>query len=323
MSGLALPPSPRIDIDALRATVALSEVVGRRVKLKRAGRELVGLCPFHNERSASFGVNDDKGRYHCFGCGASGDVVDFVQATEGLPFLEATKWLGAEVWPAVDPVAREAAVKADSAERLAKIADAKAIWAAAIPAPSTPAEFYLRSRGITAAAPRSIRYAATWAWKDYQTGETSPMIPALIGAVQAPGGAVTGIQRIFLEPDGQGKAAMPAPKRSLGHLVGGALRLGPPARELLICEGPEDALSLAQELPEQSVWCALGTGLWPQMVLPDVVETVTLCGDNNDAGRAAVDAASLAFTSAGRTVRTMFPDPAFVDFNDQLRGIAR
>ena len=78
-------------LDELRARVPVSGVVGRRVKLTRAGREMKGCCPFHNEKSPSFYVNDEKGFYHCFGCGAHGDVIRFMTDNMGLPFMEAVK----------------------------------------------------------------------------------------------------------------------------------------------------------------------------------------------------------------------------------------
>src|SRR3546814_2592633 len=59
-------------LDELRNRLTLSAVVGRRVKLVKRGREHSGLCPFHNEKTPSFTVSDDKGFYHCFGCGAHG-----------------------------------------------------------------------------------------------------------------------------------------------------------------------------------------------------------------------------------------------------------
>jgi DNA primase len=83
-------------LDELRARVPVSGVVGRRVKLTRAGREMKGCCPFHNEKSPSFYVNDEKGFYHCFGCGAHGDVIRFMTDNMGLPFIEAVKQLAAE-----------------------------------------------------------------------------------------------------------------------------------------------------------------------------------------------------------------------------------
>ena len=83
-------------LDELRLRVRLTDVVGRKVKLVRKGRESGGLCPFHNEKTPSFTVNDDKGFYHCFGCGAHGNVIDFVMNTEGLAFAEAVERLAGE-----------------------------------------------------------------------------------------------------------------------------------------------------------------------------------------------------------------------------------
>lgn len=75
--------------DKLRSSILVSEVVGKRVKLKQRGQEFSGLCPFHNEKSPSFTVNDQKGFYHCFGCAAHGDVISFVMDSEGLDFKDA------------------------------------------------------------------------------------------------------------------------------------------------------------------------------------------------------------------------------------------
>lgn len=86
---------PGIDIDALKAGVDIAEVVGRYVQLRRNGRELVGLCPFHAENSPSFYVIPAKGMVHCFGCGAHHDVIGFVQAITGCDFREACAQLGA------------------------------------------------------------------------------------------------------------------------------------------------------------------------------------------------------------------------------------
>ena len=82
-------------LDELRARINLSEVIARRVQLKKAGgrAEWSGLCPFHNERTPSFTVSDDKGFYHCFGCGENGSAIDFVMKTDGLSFPEAVERL--------------------------------------------------------------------------------------------------------------------------------------------------------------------------------------------------------------------------------------
>ena len=90
---MAFPPE---FLDEIRNRLPLSETVGRRVRLIRRGREHTGLCPFHNEKTPSFTVNDDKAFYHCFGCGAHGDVIGFVMQTEGLSFPEAVEKLAGQ-----------------------------------------------------------------------------------------------------------------------------------------------------------------------------------------------------------------------------------
>ncbi|HUN52449.1 MAG TPA: CHC2 zinc finger domain-containing protein, partial [Candidatus Sulfotelmatobacter sp.] len=74
----------------------LSSLVARRVRLIKRGREYSGLCPFHNEKSPSFTVSDDKGFFHCFGCGAHGDAIEFVRRSDGLSFPEAVEALAKE-----------------------------------------------------------------------------------------------------------------------------------------------------------------------------------------------------------------------------------
>lgn len=83
-------------IEGLRDQINLPALIGRTVKLERRGRNHVGLCPFHQEKSPSFSVNEDKGFYHCFGCGAHGDAFSFVMETQGLGFVEAVELLAAE-----------------------------------------------------------------------------------------------------------------------------------------------------------------------------------------------------------------------------------
>lgn len=79
--------------EKLRSTILTSEVVGKKVKLKQRGKEFQGLCPFHNEKTPSFTVNDAKGFYHCFGCSAHGDIISFVMNNEGLDYKDAVNKL--------------------------------------------------------------------------------------------------------------------------------------------------------------------------------------------------------------------------------------
>src|ERR1700734_3219873 len=93
-------------LEELRARLPVSEVVGRRVKLKRAGREWKGLSPFQQEKSPSFTVNDQKGFYHDFSYGKHGDIISFLMETEGVGFSEAVERLASLAGvplPAVTP----------------------------------------------------------------------------------------------------------------------------------------------------------------------------------------------------------------------------
>src|SRR3954449_3503063 len=106
---MAFPPG---FLDELRARVSLADLVGRRVRLVRRGREHSGLCPFHNEKTPSFYVVEDKSFFHCFGCGAHGDAIGFVMRADNLDFIEAVEKLSGEaglVVPPATPQERELA----------------------------------------------------------------------------------------------------------------------------------------------------------------------------------------------------------------------
>lgn len=83
-----------IDIDALRASTDLAALISTRVKLTRRGQEWVGLCPFHTERTPSFAVVPNKHFFHCHGCGAHGDALDWIMRTENVSLIQAAARLG-------------------------------------------------------------------------------------------------------------------------------------------------------------------------------------------------------------------------------------
>ncbi|MGN7619124.1 MAG: CHC2 zinc finger domain-containing protein [Ehrlichia sp.] len=80
-------------IDIIKNSIKLSDVVGQKVKLVKKGNSIIGLCPFHSEKTPSFTVNDEKGLYYCFGCGASGDVIQFTCDVNALDFRGAINYL--------------------------------------------------------------------------------------------------------------------------------------------------------------------------------------------------------------------------------------
>lgn len=139
-------------LDQLRSRITLSALIGRSTRLTRAGREFKACCPFHNEKSPSFTVNDEKGFYHCFGCGAHGDAIRWMTDHQGLAFMDAVKELAAEAGmdvPAPDPRMARAAEKRDSLHDVT--AAAQEWFVANLAAPDGEgARAYLSTRGFDA-----------------------------------------------------------------------------------------------------------------------------------------------------------------------------
>ncbi|WP_294390380.1 CHC2 zinc finger domain-containing protein [uncultured Sphingomonas sp.] len=309
-------------VDQAKQRYNISDVIGRYTKLKKAGaRALRGLCPFHSERTPSFHVYDADGGFHCFGCAAHGDIIDFLRLKQGVGMLDAVRWLDSAALPEVTEEQRAQQRAEDEADRAASIELARTVWRKAVPAAGTPAETYAQARGIRIPLPPSIRFARTPAWYDRETDECGPNIPAVIGCVQGADGEFMGIQRIFLGKGGREKARMPKPKLTLGRFMEGALRLGAPAEQIIECEGPEDGWTLMQEMPGSTVWVALGTSNMAAMRFPEGVRSVRVAGDNGTAGETAAAAALKAHAERGLAVDGFFPIAGFKDFNDQLRGV--
>src|SRR5579863_10634738 len=160
---MAFPPG---FLDELRSRVSLADLVGKRVRLTRKGREYGGLCPFHNEKTPSFYVVEDKGFFHCFGCGAHGDAVGFVMRSENLDFIEAIERLaglaGLQV-PQQTPQEREKAQRQKTLlEALAAAAKfyEERLWSPA----GQRGRDYLERRGLDEETMRRFRLG--WAGED-------------------------------------------------------------------------------------------------------------------------------------------------------------
>ncbi|MDD9950435.1 MAG: DNA primase, partial [Zetaproteobacteria bacterium] len=142
--------TPQLKDQILRA-VQMEQLVGEEVTLQKRGNRLTGLCPFHDEKSPSFYIFDDH--YHCFGCGAHGDAISYVQAQQGLGFIDALKWLGRRF--GVDVTALDRSEKKIGEWRrrtqLAKlIVDAHDFFRAKLAsAQGEEARAYLRERGLS------------------------------------------------------------------------------------------------------------------------------------------------------------------------------
>lgn len=315
-------PAPTDRFDRLNATLLpqLPTLVKAWLPAGRAaGPEWTSLNPRrHDRRPGSFRVNLRSGRWADFATGeGGGDPVSLYAYlfTDGRQGAAARALDGGRI--AVQPVAAPKVAKAANpdVDEVRRIARARAIYAAAGPI-GGPAEAYLISRGLRPVPAWTRLRTAVLRYPD--TGEH----PAIVAPIRGASGSLEGIQRTFLTLDGR-KLSVRDPKLSLGRVRGGAIRLGDPAAEQVLCEGLEDGLSLAQELPGASVWAAPGAGMLAAMCLPPIVSSVIIAADTDAVGEQAARRAAERFVSEGRQVRIMRPELAFKDWNDQLRGLVR
>src|SRR5579862_8090980 len=146
-------------LEDLRARLPVSEVVGKRVKLKRAGREWKGLSPFNKEKTPSFTVNDQKGFYHDFSSGKHGSIFDFVMETEGVTFPEAVERLAQMAGLAVPAPSPEAEAREERRKTLHEIVELAAGFFQSTLASRNGARGrgYLADRGLTAATQLRFR----------------------------------------------------------------------------------------------------------------------------------------------------------------------
>src|SRR5262245_45729226 len=143
---------PDETLQAIRDRISIVEVVSAYVSLKRAGRNYTGLCPFHTEKTPSFTVSDERGLYHCFGCGESGTVFTFVMRMERLEFLDAVEQLAKRAGRTLP--ARDAADPAPQRRQQLYAANARAekfFEEALASGIGTGARRYLEQRGLSAA----------------------------------------------------------------------------------------------------------------------------------------------------------------------------
>ncbi len=342
-------------LDELRARVGLAALIGRRVKLTRAGREMKGCCPFHNEKTPSFYVNEDKGFYHCFGCGAHGDAIGFAMADGGLSFIEAVKLLAAEAGLSVPDSAPRDADTAHRAE-LTDLLDFAARWfqQQLDGLKGADARAYLERRAVS---PELVRAFGLGFAPDSRTALTAALKaefhaidPTMIQAAGLAGESDDGARydrfrgRLMFPINsrsgkmvGFGGRALGAtepkylnsaegPLFAKGRLLYNFHRAAPDARKtgrLLIVEGYMDVIGLARVGIKGAV-APLGTALTEdQLALAwSVVDEPVLAFDGDSAGiRAAARAAAraLAVLKPGKSLRFMTL-PAGQDPDDLARS---
>ncbi len=323
-------------LDDLRARADIVEVIGAQVRLRKAGRNYVGLCPFHQEKTPSFSVNRERGFFHCFGCGVGGTVFDFVMRVEALTFPEAVRSLarryGVEIpergEPGMPSSEREALI---TANQVAAEFYAHVLW-------NTPdgsiAREYLKSRAITVETAKTFMLG-------YAPARPSSLAAALNRRGLAKPGAVLGLVRE--DSDGARdlfRARLMFPIRDVQARVigfGGRVLdqrlpkyinspespLYSKARSIygisearqtivandrvIVVEGYIDAIMLAQAGFKETV-ASLGTALTADQlrILGRYTKNVLACFDGDDAGRHASLRALEVFLDAGLLARGVF-----------------
>jgi CHC2 zinc finger/Toprim domain len=307
-------------LDELRIRTRLSDLVSRHgVKLVRRGCEFVGLCPFHRERTPSFTVADDKQFFHCFGCGAHGDVFAFLMLVDNIDFRTAVAKIAGGLGAEMPEALRVGAVSnidplGDKEGRNRKLA--WQLWTAAGDPRGTLVEKYLHHRGLEPPANPVLRWLPR-CWNR----ETGRELPAMLARVDGPDGKFTAVHRTWLLPDGSGKAALHEPKWSLGPTRGAAVRLAPLGPVLAVAEGVETALTaIVAGVP---AWAALSVGGIERLALPREVVEITIIADHDRSGigKRVAQRASQRFLAEGRRVRVAQPPEPGTDLNDVLLGL--
>lgn len=167
------------DIERLRSTLSITDVVSQYVALRRVGRNMVGLCPFHAEKSGSFNVREETGRYRCFGCGAAGDMFTFVQEIEHVDFVTAVETLAGKVGMTLTYTSGGQTKERQRRKKLIEAMQVAVEWyhQRLLTAPDArEARDYLRRRGLAGDTARQFRLG--WAPDDWDAFARESGLPA-------------------------------------------------------------------------------------------------------------------------------------------------
>lgn len=332
LNGVAYTPEPSVhyDLDAivarLRAT-AESWVPRHFPKGRRVGDEwrlanIQGAVPRKNGSCVIALTGDRAGDWHEFDGGQGGGPLSALEEAEKLSgrdlFAYAAELVG---WSPGAPARREPGVAAkperDPSREIAFILER------AVPFAGTPAEAYLRGRGLAFAGDTTDLLAH----HDLTHWETKSGYPAMIGVVRDVAGEVVALHRTYLQvdaeaPDTVTKAAVSKPRMMLGKVAGGAVRLAPinPGSALGLCEGIETGLAAMMSCPGLPVWATLSATNLEQVKLPPEARRIVILADHDasGAGTRAAETAARRLRGEGRQVAIALPPGEGEDFNDVL-----
>ncbi len=341
-------------IEEVRARTRIVEVVGARVKLARRGRQHWGLCPFHNEKSPSFSVSEERGFYHCFGCAAHGDAFRFLMNTEGLSFPEAVTRLAERAGLRIPDATPEDRVREEERKTaLDVLEEACRFFEARLrEKDAAPARAYLKSRGLDAETITSFRigfapdsrialkaYLATKGINPGQMAEAGLLTrpdegePAdlfrnrITFAIRDQRGKVSGFGARTLLPDGKPKY-LNSPDSAVFHKgktlfnIDKARKAAFERQAIIVVEGYLDVIALAQAGFPHAV-APLGTALTEEqlILLWKMAPEPFICLDGDAPGQKAAARAlerAMPMLRAGQSLRfAMMPEG--VDPDDLVR----
>jgi DNA primase len=331
---------PPFLLDEIRARLPVSQVVGKRVQLRKAGREWKGLSPFNAEKSPSFTVNDQKGFYHCFSSGKHGDVFTFLMETEGLSFPDAIERLAADAGVALPKMEAEAQVHERKRQNLYEICElACAFFEQQLRGSlGRQARDYLDQRGLQLKARETFRMgfapSERFVLRDYLASKQVPldaMIEAgliiagpdinvpydrfrdrIIFPIQDQKGRVIAFGGRAMAGDAKAKY-LNSPETPLFHKgrrlynISRARKAAHERGHVIVAEGYVDVIALSEAGFPHSV-APLGTALTEDQVklLWRMADEPVLCFDGDKAGRRAAFRAIdvvLPLLEPGKTVR--------------------
>ncbi|MCI5050131.1 MAG: DNA primase [Rickettsiales bacterium] len=333
---------PKAFIDSVKSRFAVSDIVGRHVSLRRNGREFTGLCPFHKEKTPSFTVSDEKGFFHCFGCGAHGDAIGFVKDFESISYVQAIEKLAHEAGMELPQLTPEEIAKDRKRRSLLEVLELASQWfEAQLLSPSGYiAQQYLDKRGLSVEMVQKFRIGfapddrqALLKFMRANQVEDQQLIDAglMIRSQEREDYSRFRARLIFPIRDYQGQVIafggrvlpnlshpdapkyLNSPETECFHKgqqlynYDLARKSALDKREIIVCEGYMDVISLAQAGIENAV-APLGTAITePQLhMLWQTSETPSLCLDGDAAGERAMQRASelaLPLLQPGKSLR--------------------
>jgi len=305
------------DLGELSRNADLPSLAARYVEWDRGrsnARDFWACCPFHSDKTPSFHVFEDRGRWRwkCFGqCAAGGDALDFFERV-GMSKADAIEVLGGVRIAPGATLKTGPAAQQDNSERIKR---ALAIWKRTQPIGGTLGEIYLRQwRNLTGDFAPDVRYCGGVYYRPVKR-ET----PAVVSAIRDASGMITAVHSIHLSADGSKLDA--DPRRCWGAARGGAIRLDdPPFETVFVTEGVEDGFAVRAALATEksAVWAAPSASFLHLVNFPQEVRRVVICADNDDAGREASERLKARLLSERRRVRICLPPNESADWSDML-----